>query len=92
MKRVAYRAAVTAWVLVASVSLARLCLTHESFALPIPERAWAWLVTHVPGFWDGEAGDDLVIVVHLLIALAVVIPVTWLALRTLRKWKRRATR
>ncbi|KVH42087.1 hypothetical protein [Burkholderia diffusa] len=92
MKRVAYRAAVIAWALVASVSLARLCLTHESFALAIPERAWAWLFTHVPGFWDGEAGDDLVIVVHWLIALAVVIPATWLALRVLRKSKCHATR
>ncbi|KUY94469.1 hypothetical protein WS48_19750 [Burkholderia sp. RF7-non_BP1] len=92
MKRIVYRAAVTAWVLVASVSLARLCLTHASFALPIPDRAWAWLFTHVPGFWDGEAGDDLVIVVHLLIALAMVIPATWLALHLLRKSKRHATR
>jgi len=92
MRRAAYRAAVIAWVLVASVLLARLCLTHESFALPIPEQAWAWLVTHVPGFWDGEAGDDLVIVVHLVIALAVVMPVTWLALYMLRKSKHHATR
>ncbi|EMN1932072.1 hypothetical protein RVV18_006576 [Burkholderia ambifaria] len=92
MKRVVYRAVVIAWVLVASVLLARLCLTHESFALPIPEHAWAWLVTHTPGFWDGEAGDDLVIIVHLLIALAVVMSVTWLALRMLRKAKHHATR
>ncbi|KVL41415.1 hypothetical protein WS98_05795 [Burkholderia territorii] len=92
MKRVAYRAAVIAWVLVASVSLARLCLTHESFALPIPEHAWAWLFTHVPGFRDGEAGDDLVIVVHWLMALAIVMPATWLALRMLRNLKRHATR
>ncbi|WP_244122308.1 hypothetical protein [Burkholderia latens] len=81
-----------AWTLFASALLARLCLTHESFALPIPEQAWVWLGTHVPGFWDGEAGDDLVIAGHLLIALAVVAPLTWLASRMLRKWKRHTSR
>ena len=79
-------------VIVAPVSLARLCLTHAAFVLPIPERAWVWLFTHVPGFWDGEAGDDLVILVHLLIALVVVIPTTWFGLRMWRKPRRHAPR
>lgn len=92
MKRALNIAAVIVWVIVASVSLARLCLTYAAFALPIPERAWVWLFTHVPGFWDGEAGDDLVILVHLLIALVVVIPMTWLGLRVWRKSRRHAPR
>ncbi|MGU7781628.1 hypothetical protein [Burkholderia sp. PU8-34] len=92
MKRALYFAAVTTWVVAASMSLARLSLTQEAFALPITENTWIWLFTHVPGFWDGEAGDDLVIIVHLLIAFAVVIPVTWLCLRWWRITSRQTAR
>jgi len=45
MKRALNIAVVIVWVIVASVSLARLCLTYAAFALPIPERAWVWLFT-----------------------------------------------
>jgi hypothetical protein len=77
--------AFTLWIAGATLLLAWLCLNHPAFTLPISESMWVWIFSHVPGFWDGEAGDDLVLLVHLAVSLAIVLCMTWLFRHLLRR-------
>jgi hypothetical protein len=87
MKNVLRLVAFTVWVSGATLLVAWLCLNHPAFTLPISESMGYWIFSHIPGFWDGEAGDDLVLLVHLAMSLLIVLGTTWLTCALLRGWR-----
>lgn len=82
MKTLARWLLLAVWTVFATLALTFVWLRWLAAIFPFPESFWFWIFTHVPGFWDGEAGDDLELLVHLALSFVAVVIGTWLA----RRW------
>lgn len=89
MKALARWLLMAGWTVFATLALTFVWLRWLAALFPFPESFWFWIFTHVPGFWDGEAGDDLELLIHLGLCFVVVVTGTWLVRRWMRGRRRR---
>jgi len=73
------------WTIFATLALTFIWQRWLAPIFPFPESFWFWIFTNVPGFWDGEAGDDLELLVHAALSLVIVVTGTWWVRKSLRR-------
>lgn len=87
MRKIVFFPILLLWIVFASLALTFFWSHYPEFAPFLSERQWFWLLSNMPGFWDGEAGHDLELIFYLSLAFAVVTLVTVMGIYVQRRRK-----